>query len=177
VRNQEVLEQLQTVFSQRGVHVVCQFGEITITLHPVDIKPALRLLRETPEPGFIVFVDLTAVDYLEPTVRTRVVYLLRNPENGDYLRIVTEIARDQVLESITDLWEGADWYERELFDLFGIQFSGHPQLKRLLMPDDWKGHPLRRDYALTEEPVEFKHGVKPKIPSQVIPHVPCHHKS
>jgi len=69
------------------------------------------------------------------------------------------------------LWEGADWYERELYDLFGLYFDGHPDLKRILMPDDWKGHPLRRDYALTEEPVEFKHGVKPKVPSEVIPYV------
>lgn len=177
MRNQEAVAQLQNTFSRHGVHTTQQFGEVTVTLHADDIKPALRLLKEWPDPGFIVFVDLTAVDYLEPMVHTRVVYLLRHPENGDYLRLVTEVTREQSIESITDLWEGADWYERELYDLFGISFKGHPQLKRLLMPDDWNGHPLRRDYALTEEPVEFKHGAKPKVPSQVIPHVACHHKS
>lgn len=147
------------------------FGETTIEIKKESLIPLMKLLKETPEPGFEVLMDLTAVDYLMPVVRTKVVYWLHNPTNYQRLRIVLFAARDETIPSVTEFWRGADWYERELFDLFGIHFEGHPDLKRILMPDDWDGHPLRRDYALTEVPVQFKHGVKPKIPSEIIPHV------
>jgi NADH-quinone oxidoreductase subunit C len=136
------------------------------------LKQSLQLLKQVPGPGFEVLVDLTGVDYLDPAGhKTKIVYLLRQPTNHVCLRLVLFAARGETLPSVTDLWEGADWYERELYDLFGVVFDGHPDLKRILMPDDWNGHPLRRDYALTEESVEFKHGVKPKVPSEIIPYV------
>lgn len=130
-----------------------------------------EILKEKKTEGFKVLMDLTAVDYLAPTKRTKVVYLLHNPSSFERLRIFTWVERGQTLPTVTDLWEGANWYEREIYDLFGTPVEKHPDLKRILMPDDWKGHPLRRDYALTEESVEFKHGVKPKVPSEIIPHV------
>lgn len=121
--------------------------------------------------GFEVLMDLTAVDYLLPQMKTKVVYLLHNPVNFERVRLFLYAARDEKIPSVTCLWEGADWYEREVFDLFGVYFKGHPSLKRILMPDDWVGHPLQKDYALTEESVQFKHGVKPKVPSEIIPYV------
>lgn len=147
------------------------FGQITLEVGKENLKPLLTLLKQVPDPGFEVLMDLTGVDYLEPTKHTKVVYWLHNPENYQRLRVVVFAARDEVLPTVTDLWAGANWYERELYDLFGVRFEGHPDLTRILMPDDWTGHPLRRDYALTEEPVEFKHGVKPKVPSEIIPNV------
>jgi NADH-quinone oxidoreductase subunit C len=144
-------------------------GEITLELNKENVKEALSLLKHAS--GFEVLMDLTGVDYLHPIKQTKVVYWLHNPTNYQRIRIVVLIGRDGSLPSVIDLWEGADWYERELFDFFGIRFEGHPDLKRILMPDDWKGHPLRKDYPLTEEPVQFKHGIKPKVPSEIITYV------
>lgn len=132
-----------------------------------EIKTYLKDMRKT----YPVLMDLTGVDYLDPHPRTQIVYLLHQPETLERLIVKTEVGRGESIPSVTDLWAGADWYERELYDLFGILFTNHPDLKRILMPDDWHGHPLRKDYALTEEPVEFKHGVKVKIPSEIIPNV------
>lgn len=144
-------------------------GETTLKVRKENLKDVLRFFKNAPDMGYDVLMDLTGVDYLHPHKHTQVVYWLHNPTNYERLRIIVEVQRDEVLPSVVDLWEGADWYERELFDLFGVQFKDHPDLKRILMPDDWKGHPLRKDYALTEVPVEFKHDRKPKIPSRIIP--------
>lgn len=142
-------------------------GEKTIDVEREKVKEFLAGLKAT----YPVLMDLTAIDYLEPTFHSVIVYWLHSPETLQRVRVITKLPRGEKIATVSDLWEGADWYERELYDLFGIEFIGHPDLKRLLMPDDWHGHPLRKDYALTEEPVEFKHGVKPKIPSQIIPNV------
>ncbi len=167
----EAVQKLKAKFTNVVVSEVIFHGQTTLEIRKEDLINVLTFLKEALDPGYEVLMDLTGVDYLEPTKRTKVMYWLHNPSNLQRLRIVTYAARDESLSSVTKLWEGADWYERELFDLFGIRFEGHPDLKRILMPDDWKGHPLRRDYALTEEPVEFKHGVLPKVPSEIIPYV------
>lgn len=133
-----------------------------------NLRQLLEFLKQTPTPGFEVLMDLTGVDYLAPRVGTQVVYWLHHPVCHERIRVSVFVEREEQLPSVTDLWDGANWYERELWDLFGIKFEGHPDLKRILMPDDWVGHPLRKDYALTEEPVQFKHGVKPKVPSEII---------
>ena len=166
----EAVQQLKTAHGDAIVGEVEFCGQVTLEVRKEKLKAVLTFLKETHHPGYEVLMDLTGVDYLEPTIRTRVVYWLHNPTTFERVRVVVFVARNEALPTVTDLWEGADWYERELFDLFGVPFEGHPDLKRILMPDDWKGHPLRRDYALTEVPVAFKHGVKPKVPSEIIPH-------
>ncbi len=143
-------------------------NEVTLEVAKGEIKEILGFLKQPSFPGYEVLMDLTAVDYIEPVKRTKLVYWLHNPVTMERLRIVLFADRGEVVPSVADLWEGANWYERELFDLFGVSFEGHPELKRILMPDDWEGHPLRKDYALTEESVQFKHGVKPKVPSEII---------
>lgn len=160
---------LAELHSRGGIIAEKHFlGEVTLEVSKEALKPSLTALKN--EFGFLVLMDLTAVDYLEPPA-TKIVYWLHHPHSYARVRIVFSAERGSAVPTVTDLWAGADCYEREVFDLFGIIFAGHPNLTRILMPDDWQGHPLRRDYALTEEPVEFKHGVKPKVPSEIIPHV------
>lgn len=122
-------------------------------------------LRNLKASGFTVLMDLTAVDY---GTHMDVLYFLHNPVTYERKCIRK---RAENLHTVTTIWEGANWYERELYDMFGIQFEGHPDLTRILMPDDWTGHPLRKNYPLTEESVAFKNGVVPKIPSEIIPYV------
>jgi NADH-quinone oxidoreductase subunit C len=163
-------DQLREKIPQGVVNITELFGEITVEMRVENIKDALRFLKDPAGPGYEVLMDYTGVDYLFPEKSTKVLYFLHNPTDLSRLRLFVQVPRGKELPSITDLWLGASWYERELYDLFGVRFQGHPDLKRILMPDDWVGHPLRRDYKLTEESVEFKHGVTPKVPSEIIPH-------
>jgi len=167
----EAVQQLKQKFVSSIIGEVLFHGETTLVVRKESLKEILTFLKQAPGPGYEVLMDLTGVDYLQPEMHTQVVYWLHNPTTFERLRIKVIAKREEALPSVIDLWEGANWYERELFDMFGVHFEGHPDLKRILMPDDWKGHPMRRDYPLTEESVEFKHGVKPKIPSQIIPYV------
>jgi NADH-quinone oxidoreductase subunit C len=99
-----------------------------------------------------------------------VIYVLHSHEHLEKLVVKVKVERENpVLPSATALYPGANWFEREVYDFYGIRFEGHPDLKRIIMPDDWIGHPLRKDYALTEEPVVFKEHVGEKLPSEVIP--------
>lgn len=164
----EVIDYLKAELPNVLIKITVFCGQSTVEVAVYDLRTILKLLIER---GYSVLMDLTGVDYLSPEKLTRVIYFLHNPENYHRLRVVVGVAREVSVPTVTDLWQGAHWYERELFDLFGVVFSENNDLKRILMPDDWNGHPLRRDYALTEEPVEFKHGVKPKVPSKIIPYV------
>jgi NADH-quinone oxidoreductase subunit C len=171
MKTYEAVENIKVSFPHALLNEWHFLGETTIEISKEHLKSILSYLKRVPGPGYEVLMDLTGVDYLEPVKQTKVVYWLHNPTNYERLRIVVYVLRDESIPSVVDLWEGADWFERELYDFFGVKFDGHPELKRILMPDDWIGHPMLKDYALTEEPVEFKHGVKPKIPSKIIPHV------
>lgn len=145
-------------------------GDATVVVARERVIDVLRWLREDPW-GFQVLVDLTAWDRYPQEPRFEVVYHLLSLARGERLRIKTRLPGDDPsVASAVSVFPGANWFEREVWDLFGIRFTGHPNLVRILLPDDWEGHPLRRDYPLTEEPVEFR-GHVPKVPSQIVPHV------
>ena len=140
--------------------------ELTLVVGRERILQALDTARGE---GFRLLTDLTAVDRHPAQPRFEVVYLLTSPEQRARVRLKVRVtAEDAVVPSATGGWPAANWLEREVFDLFGIRFDAHPDLQRILMPDDWEGHPLRKDYPLVEEPVQFV-GHTPKVPSQIIP--------
>jgi NADH-quinone oxidoreductase subunit C len=134
-------------------------GDAWITVAADKVHEALTALRGD---GYRLLVFLTAVDHLadgsrpEWPARFEVVYQLRNLETREQVRVRAFVDGDPPrLRSAHDLFPPANWDERETFDLFGIVFEGHPDLSRILMPDDWVGHPLRRDYPVGGEVVEF----------------------
>ena len=104
--------------------------------------------------GFVRLSTVTAVDRYPAEPRFEVVYHLHSIVHNERVRLKCRVrGEDPVIESVTPVWRGANWYEREVFDLFGINFLNHPGLRRILMPDDWEGHPLRKDYPITGQRV------------------------
>jgi NADH-quinone oxidoreductase subunit C len=167
-----LVESLQAALPGAVEETVEFRGETTVIIGRERLLAVLAFLRDQAVPPLAVLTDLTVVDRLPAVPRFDVVYLLTSYDPPARLRVKTRVpADDPVVPSTTALWPGANWLEREGFDLYGIRFSGHPDLTRILLPDDWEGHPLRRDYPLVEEPVEFVDRV-PKVPSEIIPQVP-----
>jgi len=119
----------------------------------------LELATALKEAGFEVCADVTAVDWMRKRPeRFEVVAALLSMQHRLRLRMVTRLERDDpVIASLTPLWPGANFAEREVWDMFGIRFEGHPDLTRILMPDDWEGHPLLKDFDVGAVPVQFKH--------------------
>ena len=124
-------------------------NELSITVRRENIREACAILRDTPELRFNFLSDLTAADYYPIEPRFEIVYHLLSIPRKQRVRLKVRLAGgDAKIESVTSVWPAANYYEREIFDLFGVHFDGHPYLRRLLMPDDWQGHPLRKDYPV-----------------------------
>jgi NADH-quinone oxidoreductase subunit C len=113
------------------------------------------LCRMRDEQLFDYCVDITAVHYPKREAQFDIVYILYSFHSNERLRIKTQIKDGERLRSAFSLWPTANWLEREVFDMFGIQFDEHPELKRILMPDDWRGHPLRKDYGILQQDAEW----------------------
>ncbi|HLJ59174.1 MAG TPA: NADH-quinone oxidoreductase subunit C [bacterium] len=151
-----------TAHEERGRAVVLVPAELLLEV--------LRVARDRL--GLDTCVDVTAWDRLPTEPRFEVLYLLGRAGGADRLTVKARAAGDPPrLPSAAAIYPGAGFPEREVYDMYGVVFDGHPDLRRILMPDDWEGHPLRRDYALFEEPVQFK-GHTPKVPSEIIPYFP-----
>ena len=133
-------------------------------LVPVEhLIATCRALHDAPGLEFVAFSDVTAADFHpRRTPRFDVVYHFVSPHRRTRVRLKTQVHTDGPVPTIQGIWPGAGWSEREVFDLFGIVFTGHDDLRRLMMPDDWEGHPLRKDY-----PVQVRKDAQTFMPLQV----------
>lgn len=123
-------------------------GEYTVEIAPAKIASVCGYLKY--DERFVRLSTVTAVDRYPAEPRFEVVYHLYSIERNEWLRLKCRLnGANPVIESVTSVWRSANWYEREVFDLFGIQFLNHPDLRRILMPEGWEGHPLRKDYPVT----------------------------
>ncbi len=120
--------------------------ELTLTVAPETIREAAAAVQQA---GYNFFEDMTAVDWIPAEPRFQLSYHIVSHALKERVRLRTFVdSLDASLPSITPVWVSADFYEREVFDLFGIRFHGHPNLRRIMMPEDWQGHPLRKDYPV-----------------------------
>ena len=121
-------------------------NELTLTIGPSEIRGTVRTVQAA---GYNFFEDMTAVDWFPSSPRFQLSYHILSYTYKERIRLRVLLEGDSPsVQSITAVWPSANFYEREVFDLFGIRFDGHPNLRRILMPDDWQGHPLRKDYPV-----------------------------
>jgi NADH-quinone oxidoreductase subunit C len=125
------------------------FGELTLTVDPARVTETLQFLRDDSVAAFVSIIDISAVDYPEREKRFDVVYHLLSPKLNRRIRVKVTTGQDTPIASATAVYPGADWYEREIYDLFGVLFEGHPDLRRILTDYGFEGHPLRKDFPMT----------------------------
>ena len=125
------------------------YGELTLRGEAIDIIPVLTFLRDDPSCQFVSIIDICGADYPSRSKRFDVVYHLLSPRKNVRVRVKVQTDEETPVPSVTGVYPGADWFEREAYDLYGILFSGHPDLRRLLTDYGFDGHPLRKDFPLT----------------------------
>ncbi len=127
-------------------------GELTLEVAAERIVEVCHYLKH--EQKFVRVSTVTAIDWYPEEPRFEVVYHLHSPERNQRLRLKCKVpGADPEIDSTTGVWRGANWYEREAFDLFGIRFRNHPDLRRIMLPETWEGYPLRKDYPVTGDRV------------------------
>ena len=123
-------------------------GDDTVIINKDDILDVCEFLKNDPELSFDFLSDLCGVDYMGREPRFEVVYHLFSITKHHRIRLKAMVGEEETIPSVVEIWGTADWLEREAYDMYGIFFIGHPNMVRILMPDDWDGHPLRKDYPL-----------------------------
>jgi NADH-quinone oxidoreductase subunit C len=136
-----------------GVQGLTYLGQNYLEVDRSLISKVLQILRD--EEQFDYCVDVTAVHYPKRERQFDVIWILYSHPRNERLRVKTQIAEGESVPSAVHLWATVNWLERETFDMFGIQFAGHPDLKRILLPEGWKGHPLRKDYGIIQQDREW----------------------
>lgn len=144
------LQTLQEVFPPELGEAYLNRGQAVLRVAPADLHAVLKHCKENPRLKFNFLMDVIGVDYLGQAPRFEVVYVLYSLEFKYRLRIHVRLDEGQSLLTASDLYLSADWAEREVYDMFGITFTGHPNLKRILLFEGFQGHPLRKDYPVNQ---------------------------
>ncbi|HEX5934312.1 MAG TPA: NADH-quinone oxidoreductase subunit C [Pseudorhizobium sp.] len=149
----EALKELSSHISETHPELVSdskiEYGELTLVTAPENIIPLLTFLRDDVQCGFINFIDICGVDWPQREKRFDVVYHLLSPRQNLRIRVTVMVAEDEPVPSACSVYPGADWFEREAWDMYGILFTGHPDLRRILTDYGFEGHPLRKDFPTT----------------------------
>jgi NADH-quinone oxidoreductase subunit C len=153
----DALEEAYPGFADAIERVVVDRGELTLHINPARIAEVCQIMRDDEALRFELCSSVDAVDYLNSDPRRfHISYQLTSMTYRRRIRLEAAVAEETSLPSVTSIYPTADWQEREIYDMFGVVFDGHPNLTRILMPDDWEGHPQRKDYPLGGVPVEYK---------------------
>ena len=142
-------ERVATLLGDRIIEQIVTHGEFTVRLHRETILEAVTLLRDDEACRFVSIIDVCGVDYPAREERFEVVYHLLSPSRNLRIRLKVDADEDTMLPSISSVFPGAQWFEREAYDLYGIQFVNHPDLRRILTDYGFDGHPLRKDFPTT----------------------------
>jgi len=167
--SRKVLDTLRASFGDAIVETHSQFGDDTAVVQPARWREVAKFLRDDPRCSFDMFVDLTVVDYLgRQSPRFEVVLHLRSLEKAHRVRLKARIDEEGALQidSLVPVWPGANWFEREAYDMFGVTFVGHPDLRRILLYAEFEGHPLRKDYPAhrTQPLLPYREDAPGKLP-------------
>ncbi len=151
--NQEIIQRLKAQFPD-SIEESDEFrNDLTVLVKTEDIVKVCNFLKNDPELAFDMIVDLCGVDMYRPEGRFRVVYNLYSLKKKKYLRLKVLVDEDDpIVDTVSVVWSGANWHERETYDMYGIKFKGHPDLRRMYMPEDFKYFPLRKDFPLMGVP-------------------------
>lgn len=148
ITDDPVIAKLKTAFETAIGECLELLGQQIVSIEAARVHEILQFLRQDDECKFDFLTDLTAVHYPDKPRQFEVVYHLYSFPRHARLRVKAALADGESIQSVSDLWSTANWMEREVYDLFGIHFDKHPDLRRILLPADWEGHPLRREHDL-----------------------------
>ena len=147
----QLLAQVAEAFGEHVQDAGAHCGDATVFIERENALSIFQALRDRPEFAFNLLADITAVDYLGQTPRFEIVYHLYSLPKNHRLRVKIRVPEDDPwVHSLVPLWKGANWVEREAWDMFGVRFVGHPDLRRILLYEEFVGHPLRKDYPLNK---------------------------
>jgi len=156
MENKKVIEALKKIFPEKVTEISDKLGDTVVQIEKDNLLNIMEFLKNKPY-EFTMLLDLTCVDYLSSKGCFEMVYHLFSISSNSRIRIKTEVKKNEFdIDSLSNLWKNANWLEREVFDMFGINFTGHPDMRRLFMYEGFEGYPLRKDYPLRKR--------QPKIP-------------